>query len=664
MIIEEVNVHNFGVYHGRHKLRLEPVSKKRPLVIIGALNGSGKTTLLDAMQLALYGKLGTYSSRGEGAYDDFLRRAINHTAGEHEGASVELVFRQAKDGVEQQYRAHRSWQVKDGKIRETFEVLRDGAADKILSEHWYEYVEELLPSRIAPLFFFDGEKVVELANVQQAPALLRVAVQSLLGLDIVQQLRVDLGVLSRRKRAEIASDEDRVKLEADQRELEELEGRRDVASQTQAAGNGEAEQARLKLDEAKQRFRDGGGELYEQRAALEGQLGALEVEKRACEVRLREVAGGVLPLILVRHHIEHIAEADQLEKKAQSALAVVSVLEERDRWVAKLAKKEGVSQDALERIREALSGDRDKRKTASGKNQHFKLSDEGRRGLDSASNDILSAEVDLASGQVREFERLSIQIGDVERMITAIPDPESVQHLTKAVADAEVRLSAALAKLEGARQQLAEIDSKRELLRRSLVRALEGEVERHHQGSDADRIVTFASRASDSLRLFESAVIRHHIGRLEALVLGSLKALLRKGRLISKVEIDPETFLITLTGGDGRVFSIERLSTGERQLLAVSLLWGLAQASGRPMPTIIDTPLGRLDSKHRANLVERYFPKASHQVILLSTDMEIDAEYYRRLKPAISHSYTLTFDAAIGGTRVVDGFAFAEGGRA
>jgi DNA sulfur modification protein DndD len=41
-----------------------------------------------------------------------------------------------------------------------------------------------------------------------------------------------------------------------------------------------------------------------------------------------------------------------------------------------------------------------------------------------------------------------------------------------------------------------------------------------------------------------------------------------------------------------------------------------------PLPAVIDTPMARLDSAHRQNLVERYFPHASHQVIVLSTDSE------------------------------------------
>jgi DNA sulfur modification protein DndD len=102
--------------------------------------------------------------------------------------------------------------------------------------------------------------------------------------------------------------------------------------------------------------------------------------------------------------------------------------------------------------------------------------------------------------------------------------------------------------------------------------------------------------------------------------------------------------------------AFDRLSAGERQLLATSLLWGLAKASGRPLPTIIDTPLGRLDSSHRRHLLDRYFPVASHQVILLSTDEEVDETSLARLKSHIGRSYTLTFDEQEHSTIVKPGY--------
>jgi DNA sulfur modification protein DndD len=100
----------------------------------------------------------------------------------------------------------------------------------------------------------------------------------------------------------------------------------------------------------------------------------------------------------------------------------------------------------------------------------------------------------------------------------------------------------------------------------------------------------------------------------------------------------------------------DRLSAGEKQLLATSLLWGLARASGRPVPTIIDTPLGRLDSSHRRHLIERYFPNASHQVLLLSTDEEIAGPYYTALKPFITRTYILAHNDESGQTNIEPGY--------
>jgi DNA sulfur modification protein DndD len=78
------------------------------------------------------------------------------------------------------------------------------------------------------------------------------------------------------------------------------------------------------------------------------------------------------------------------------------------------------------------------------------------------------------------------------------------------------------------------------------------------------------------------------------------------------------------------------------------------------MPTVIDTPLGRLDSRHRKNLVERYFPRASHQVVLLSTDEEIDERHVATLEPSLSRAFTIEYDEAKRWSSVREGYLFEE----
>jgi DNA sulfur modification protein DndD len=92
------------------------------------------------------------------------------------------------------------------------------------------------------------------------------------------------------------------------------------------------------------------------------------------------------------------------------------------------------------------------------------------------------------------------------------------------------------------------------------------------------------------------------------------------------------------------------------------MLEALAKASGRHLPIIIDTPLGRLDSKHRQKLVESYFPVASHQVIVLSTDTEVDRSFYDGLQPHLSHGYHLSFDEAEGATTASEGYFWKHAG--
>ena len=77
--------------------------------------------------------------------------------------------------------------------------------------------------------------------------------------------------------------------------------------------------------------------------------------------------------------------------------------------------------------------------------------------------------------------------------------------------------------------------------------------------------------------------------------------------------------------------------------MVISLLWALAICSKKKLPVIIDTPLSRLDSAHREALIKTYFPNASEQTIILSTDSEIDERYYSMMKDSVGDEYTLNY---------------------
>ena len=71
---------------------------------------------------------------------------------------------------------------------------------------------------------------------------------------------------------------------------------------------------------------------------------------------------------------------------------------------------------------------------------------------------------------------------------------------------------------------------------------------------------------------------------------------------------------------------------------------------------LLEQSVPRLDSAHRKQLVEEYFPDASHQVVLLSTDEEIDEELSENLSEAIAHRYLLQYDDATQHTTIQQGY--------
>lgn len=101
-----------------------------------------------------------------------------------------------------------------------------------------------------------------------------------------------------------------------------------------------------------------------------------------------------------------------------------------------------------------------------------------------------------------------------------------------------------------------------------------------------------------------------------------------------------------------------RLSKGERQIFILALYWAIIEISGQNVPFIIDTPYARIDANHRREISEKFFPNISDQVIILSTDEEINEEYYKIVKPYVSKEYLLINDENENRTTIKNNYFF------
>jgi DNA sulfur modification protein DndD len=656
VILDAIVIQNFGVYGGRQEILLTPESEDRPIILFGGMNGGGKTTLLDAVQLAFYGPKARCSNRGKLSYRDYLRATIHRGADPAEGASLAIHFRRAVDGEMHSYRVQRSWRVGTKGVDETFDVMRDGEHDALLSEHWDEYIESYIPSGISHLFFFDAEQIKELAEGEHAAELLGTAIHSLLGLDLVDRLETDLLALERRKKTAGKAGEDAQRLKHAEEELARLDHMVEETIQAKAALTGEAGQLAKAAAQCEERFRLEGGDLFVRRKDLEDDVTRLEKELSAEEHALRELAAGAAPLLLIQPLLAEVEVQARREAEIHKAQVLVSALEDRDASVLDQLRQTRTPSAQISRMEAILRKDRDARQELVSE-PCFLEADEHLLGelrhlrqnvLPEASSKI-AAGLESAAGMRERVTR-------AETTLARVPEADAIALLQRELETLRSAHQQKRAEVDALEAKLQVIVRQREAAEEALKRSLTDDTEKQIGREDQERVLKHSAKVRGTLEQFRTAIIRKHATRIERLMLEAFTQLLRKTSLVTDLKIDPETFRIELTGGDGHSLPFDRLSAGERQLLATSLLWGLARASGRPLPTIIDTPLGRLDSSHRRHLVERYFPVASHQVILLSTDEEIDEDSLARLSPHIGKAYHLEFDEALRSTRVTSGY--------
>lgn len=647
MIIRNLTLHNFGVYAGTNTFDFHG---EKPVVLIGGLNGRGKTTFLNAVLLALYGNHSSaYKESKYSAYGKYLNSFINLSDGTKE-SYLEIKFTLEEEQIDT-YVLRRSWNNLSKATHESLGVWKNGEYNPFLTDHWDMYIENILPHGLADFFFFDGEKIAEIAASDSNDEI-KNAIKQLLGITVIDTLESDIQKVRRMAAQKEASGGNKA-------ELAKLEQIRDEAQKKLAKKEAEIraeldqQQKLVKAMEAAQaEYRTAGGGILENQGDLYKQKSRVKADLEQDYDGLITAASGILPLYLVRDLISSIADAGVREQETR------------------------VNNIALKKIREMLADYQEDHYSGRDLDQFvkyvedsaekdtvhpvFNLSANALTQAQSLKNSLLGDSVKNAHILLQQFKKDSKKLGEIDNYLSVNINEEVINKIFRRIKKIEQAQIASQEKLKRLEPERSELSGQYRLAAMNFNKYVENMLTHMEAADDHARIVKYSDMAFTIFAEFKKRLQYAKLKTLSETITDCYKQLTSKKNLIDQIVIDPEELNFSYFDSEEKPIEKDVLSAGEKQLLVIAILWGIGICSKRKLPVIIDTPLSRLDSKHRTALIQKYFPRASDQTIILSTDTEITKHYYDLMKPDIGDEFTLIYDDESRSTTIKRGY-FEEG---
>ncbi len=637
LTIDQISIENLGPFREQQSFDLR-VHAKRPVILIKALNGSGKTTLLTALQIGLYGyKAINLARRSE--YEQLITGLQRNDA--TGPARIEMQLSIEVGDQTQALTIRREWLPKEKGYREQFRVFAGRHEDLVLAEEWDDFINGILPVELVHLFLFDGEKIEALANPERLPALLRRATEVFLGLGGIDALAGDLKAVERRASKRTPSGdagEDQQQADDYELQLKELEQRIEMLLQRQAHVRTELDDAQLKLERFSAEAQRSGLQAYQQAGDLRARAelcGQQHKQARAALIAVLE--DPLLPLAWLGPLWDRYKEQWQQDQQSKHTHLLVEEFGKRDqRILESLARQAPQVQSTMAELLAA-----DLQSLQSAKQHSQALLPGGNPAeieprLQQVKQHLKEAQEAVAATQ-KAMEKAQSAVDEIpaDEQLGAVF--EAMKQHTQAVSTSEWQLQELRRELEEARSKQAHFEIRyNAALSRARAELKENAFQLKALGA--------ADRAKAALNVFRDRLLASKAQWLSDMITAEFKLLLRKRNLIARVLVEPQTYAVSIEDVNGYSLPMERLSAGERQILAIAVLSALIRERKGRFPVVVDTPLARLDRKHREALIHNFFAKISHQVLVLSTDEEVEGSVHTALEQHMSREYALTFD--------------------
>ena len=664
MKIDQVIFKNFRPFYDEVSIDLE-ISDQKNIILIGGNNGCGKTTFLLGIFWCLYGSLisTTDNSFKESIrkYQKFLDNTLNKDYKKEGGKefSVELIISDveyskdqmgsSKINIKRSYHIDSQKSVLDVKIDdEDFnnEDFDNDKKQKFINDY-------LIPQEIARFTFFDTEKISQIADLSslEQARLMDDTLIDILGLNPYQKLlekikdyiqNIQKGSATSEMQEQIINFENKI-------ELNKIKIK--IKNKKKQSKENEMKEKQSKIKKLEIEISKEGGSIFNIQE-LHRKKEDLDREREEFEYRFNQTSDDIPLLILAgllqeaKEHIDienqnHILEQSQKNFSHQVTSFIEELFNQGEMPNPDISFQQKVFYaKKSETLADCFGNQQDQQHHSLAFNHELKSSPES---LEKNYERIRRQSNNEFEQIIKSFERKKKEVDELNDKIKKA-EAESVDELAQSFIREREKLQnerdQLLKEVGGLEAEIEQLEADNKKVNNSYDQLLkEVKIAENHQKG-----ITLAEKYIKVLENFIQEEKEEKTESIKIKLLEELDRLFHK-KLIQDVHVSllpqDKGMKVELKDQDGEKIDSEKLSQGEQQLYISALLKSILDNSIYDLPIFIDTPLARLDKTHRDNILQYYYPNLSTQVVIFSTDTEIDVSKYQSIKSYTFKTYLI-----------------------
>lgn len=648
MKFKQLILENIGAYRGTNSFDLE-TSPGQNVVLIGGENGAGKTTFLNSIKLGLFGAFG-FGFKNSTEYDRRVYASINTSTRtiDNSSASIEIIYTEIENYKKNEYRIIRSWKVFNEKPKEYFMVYKnDQLLNDAETDNYFSKLKELFPPKLFDLCLFDGEEISKIINNNELSHYLKELSTIVFNLDLFNNLQYDLTnylqkELDEKKFTQI--EEELFLQQNKHKEIIEKINKALLEKEKLIENKTYLNESLLSL---KKSFEVHGGLKDEKRNDLLKEESEIESNRKELNEKIKGFISIHLPFymnkkllnksleqissedqfILYQQAVKQLTESNVKEIIAQLDHHSIEPIKLQELIIEQFKPKENVT--TIHKLSPSQRGQVEQITNLINNENHenyLELINKNRQSLAQAQ-------------EIRKKIAINDHANDLSKML------EEMERITKEISHTEFELQRIEEELNLLNAEFEE--SNKVILAKETY--IKQETRTENTFEMAQNIIKLSHR-------FQEVQHKKKLQQVQIAATEMLNKLMRKNQYISAIRINSVTFDVKLYNASNEEIEKITLSAGEKEILLLSIIWAMFKCSGRRVPFIFDTLLGRLDNTHKQRVLTDFIPKCGEQVLILSTNSEVNSSQFDLLDSNISKQYLLQFNTEEQNIKVTSGY--------